>query len=234
MAKQKPGASESLYFYILIFCLQIYFSLMAFYFTFVKSESKNIFMRNVLSAIDRYYKLSNQSKNLIIDEMEAFRMKKGEVLIQEHSPSPYLFFIEKGAVKNHYIDEKGNKQVVWFGFEGDICFSLNSYINMSYMHETTELIEDSLFYRVKISHVKALYTDYCDWANWGRCFIENVFVKTVKELDEYKALSAKEKYLSLIGNNLNVKKRVPLKDIASYLGVSPVTISRLRKELDSH
>lgn len=189
-------------------------------------------MRNVRSAIDRYYKLSDPSKNLIINELEPFRLKKGDVLIHEHGPSPYLYFIEEGAVKNHYIDEKGNKQAVWFGFEGDICMSLNSYINMSYMHETTELIEDSLFYRVKISHVKGLFNSHHDWANWGRCFIENVFIKTVKELDEYKALTAKEKYLNLIGNNKNVKERVPLKDIASYLGVSPVTISRLRKELD--
>ncbi len=188
-------------------------------------------MRNVMSAIDRYYKLSNQSKDLIISELEPFRLKKGDILIHEHKSSPFLYFIEKGAVKNHYIDDKGNKQVVWFGFEGDICFSLNSYINMSYMHETTELIEDSLFYRVKIVHVKSLFQDYLDWANWGRCFMENVFIKTVKELDEYKALTAKEKYLSLIGQNQNVKERVPLKDIASYLGVSAVTISRLRKEL---
>lgn len=190
-------------------------------------------MRNVLSAIDRYYTLSNPSKKLIIDELEAIRMKKGTVLIHDHSPSAYLYFIEEGAVKNYYIDEKGNNQVVWFGFEGDISFSLNAYINMPYIHETTELIEDSLFYRVKISHVKTLYRDYCDWANWGRCFVEYIFIQTVRELDENKALSAKERYLKLIGHNQNVKERVPLKDIASYLGVSPVTISRFRKELDN-
>ncbi len=189
-------------------------------------------MRNVLAAIDRHYKLSTPSKNLIIDELEAIRMKKGEVLIQDHNPSSYLYFIEKGAVKNYYIDEKGNKQVVWFGFEGDISFSLDSYMNMEYLHETTELIEDSLFYRVKIKHLKTLYKHHCDWANWGRCFVEFIFIRTVKELDSNKALNAKEKYLNLMGNNQNVKERVPLKDIASYLGVSPVTISRLRKELD--
>jgi len=142
-----------------------------------------------------------------------------------------LYFIEKGAVKKNYFDAKGNKKVVWFGFEGDVCFSLNAYMDMSNMQETTELMEDSLFYRVKISYIKALYKNYCDWANWGRCFIEDMFVKVVKELDENKALTAKEKYLNLIGDNQNVKKRVPLKDIASYLGVSPVTISRLRKEM---
>ncbi|WP_321516573.1 Crp/Fnr family transcriptional regulator [Marinifilum fragile] len=188
-------------------------------------------MRNAISAIDRYYKLSKQSKNLIIHEFEEVRMKKGEVLIHESIRSPYLYFIEEGAVKNHYIDEKGNKKVVWFGFEGNICFSMNSYININYIHETTELLEDSLFYRVKINHVKALFKDHCDWANWGRCFMESVFINTIHELDEFKSLATKEKYMKLIENNQDVKERVPLKDIASYLGVSPVTISRLRKEL---
>jgi CRP-like cAMP-binding protein len=188
-------------------------------------------MRNVISAIDRYYKLSSQSKDLIINELEEFRLKKGDVLIHENIRSPYLYFIEQGAVKNSYIDEKGNMKAVWFGFEGDICISLNSYIDMNYMHETTELLEDGLFYRVTINHLKALYKDHCDWANWGRCFIEHVFINTAHELDEFKSLTAKEKYLRLIEGNQNIKERVPLKDIASYLGVSPVTISRLRKEL---
>lgn len=184
-----------------------------------------------MSAIDGYYKLSSLSKDLIIDKLEPIRLKKGEVLIQELEKSPYLFFIEKGAVKTHYIDEEGNKKVVWFGFEGDICFSLSSYINMDYINETIELIEDSLFYRVKVLDVKAMFKEYCDWANWGRCFIEYNFAKTIKEMDEYKSRTAKERYFDLITNNPNVRERVPLKDIASYLGVSPVTISRLRKEL---
>lgn len=189
-------------------------------------------MKNASLAINKYYPLSNESKNLIVSELETVRLRKGEVIIHENSPSPYLFFIEEGAVKNHYIDEKGNKKVVWFGFEGDICFSLNAYINKSFMHEQTELIEDSLFYRVNISHLKTLYQNHCDWANWGRCLIEDVFLKTVSEQDECKALTAKEKYVHLIRHNLNVKERVPLKDIASYLGVSAVTISRIRKDLE--
>ncbi|MCG8578469.1 MAG: Crp/Fnr family transcriptional regulator [Bacteroidales bacterium] len=188
-------------------------------------------MKNAKAAIDKYYRLSEESKELIVKELEVFRLKKGDVLIHENIHSPYLYFIENGAVKNHYIDEKGNKKVVWFGFDGDICFSLNAYINMSYIHETTELLEDSLFYRVKIAYVKSLYSNYLDWANWGRCFMESVFINTVKELDEFKSQTAKEKYLNLMRNNKNVKERVPLKDIASYIGVSPVTISRLRTEL---
>jgi signal-transduction protein with cAMP-binding, CBS, and nucleotidyltransferase domain len=188
-------------------------------------------MRNTTSAINQYYKLTKESQAQIINELEAISLKKGDILIRENVNSPYLYFIENGAVKNHYIDEKGNKKVVWFGFEGDICFSLNAYINISRVHESTELLEDCLFYRVKISFIKSLYIKSLDWANWGRCFMEHVFINAVTELDEFKSQTAKEKYLNLIGNNQNVKDRVPLKDIASYIGVSPVTVSRLRTEL---
>ncbi|MCT4614055.1 MAG: Crp/Fnr family transcriptional regulator [Marinifilaceae bacterium] len=188
-------------------------------------------MENVLAAIDSYYSLSKESKSLILDKLEPFSLKKGEVLLEELRYGEYLFFIEKGAVKNHYIDGNGDKKVVWFGFEGDISFSLNAYINMHYFHETTQLLEDSLFYRIKIKYMRSLYEKHCDLANWGRCFMEYNFTRTIKEMDEYKSRPTKDVYLDLINNNSNIRNRVPLKDIASYLGVSPVTISRLRKEL---
>lgn len=188
-------------------------------------------MKNVEQFLDRHYQLSPQSKELLFEQMEIYKLPKAACLISEVELSPYLYFIEKGAVKNHYIDSDGNKKVVWFGFEGDVCFSLNSYMDCEYIYETHELLEDSTFYRVRIDQMKKLYQNHLDWANWGRCFMEYCFVKLVKEVDEYKSRTATERYQDLVGNQTQINERVPLKDIASYLGVSPVTISRLRKEL---
>ncbi|WP_196885060.1 Crp/Fnr family transcriptional regulator [Aureivirga sp. CE67] len=191
-------------------------------------------MKNVFSAIDKYYKLSDSSKKLIIDKLEPFTLKKGEILIHDLEKNPYLYFIEKGAVKTHYFNEEGSKKVVWFGFEGSICFSLSSYMNIDtdFINDSIELIEDCEFYRVKISYIKSLFKNHCDWANWGRSFIENTFVITIKEMNENKARSTKENYLNLIKNTPYINERVALKDIASYLGVSPVTLSRLRSEIE--
>lgn len=187
-------------------------------------------MENTLSAIDGYYKLSDESRNMIKNKLEVVCFKKGYILIDELSKSPYLYFIENGGVKSYYFDKKGNTQMVWFGFESDICFSVNEYIDMPYIPEIIELLEDTTFYRIKISELKSLYEKYCDWANWGRCFIESIFVKTIMEMDKYKSCNTEEKYHDLIDKNPNIKNRVALKDIASYLAVSPVTISRLRNK----
>lgn len=185
-------------------------------------------MNNILTALDKYQTLSDEAKELFIPHLEQIELEKGSVLIAELQVSPFIFFIEKGAVKNHFIDEKGNKNVVWFGFEGDMSFSLSAYFDIPYYHEQHELIEDCLLYRMKIKQFKQLYFKNHEWANWGRCLAETHLVKIFKEIDEHRPLNAKERYLHLINSNPNIQNRVPLKDIASYLGVSPVSISRFR------
>ena len=190
-------------------------------------------MRNILTALDQYYPLTDSAKDLLIPKLDSFSMKKGSALIPELHVSPYIFFVEKGAIKNNYIDEKGNKNAAWFGFEGDISFSLSAYFNIPHFPECVELLEDSLLYRVKLEIFKPLLNENLEWSNWGRFFAEFHLIKLIQETDEYRALTAKEKYRNLIQSNSNIQHRVPLKDIASYLGVSPVTISRFRKVFKS-
>ena len=187
-------------------------------------------MKNILQALDKYYLLSDESKEMLSSKLEAMEMKKDDILIPELKVSPYVFFIEKGAVKNHFIDSEGNRNVVWFGFEGDLCFSLSAYFETDYYHETIELLEDSLIYRVPVSFMHKLYEESIEWSNWARKLLEVHLVKLYKEIDDHRPKSAKERYEHLINSNPNIQKRVPLKDIASYLGVSPVSISRFRKE----
>lgn len=163
--------------------------------------------------------------------MEAFNIKKGETLIPELQTSPYVYFIEKGAVKTYSIDEKGNKEVVWFGFEGDMCFSLSAYFDVAYQLETFEILEDSLLYKTDVAYFRHLHQTHLAWSNWARRFAEVHLVELFLEIDEHRPLNAKERYLSLLKKNPHIQDRVPLKDIASYLGVSPVTISRFRKEM---
>ena len=187
-------------------------------------------MKQILNTLNKYERLSEESKDLLVKMLEPVNIEKGHELIPELHVSPYIFFIEKGALKNHFIDENGNKNVVWFGFEGDMCFSLSAYFDIPYYHECIEAIEDSFLFRAKIKRFRELYKTSIEWSNWGRRLAEHHLVKLYYEMDEHRPMTAKERYLNLIENNPNIQERVPLKDIASYLGVSPVTISRFRKE----
>ena len=206
-------------------------------FTFVNLGEKNVILllklvrvKQILKTLDKYGKLSKESKALLTEMLEPIDIEKGFELIPELHVSPYIFFIEKGALKNHYIDEKGNKNIVWFGFEGDMCFSLSAYFDIPYYHECIEVLEDSLLYRTRVKSFRELYQTSIEWSNWGRRLAEHHLIKLYYEIDEHRPMTAKERYQNLIENNQNIQERITLKDIASYLGVSPVTISRFRKE----
>ena len=188
-------------------------------------------MKNLHHTLQKYYPLSEAAQQMLKEVMESISLKKGEVLIEGLEVSPYVFFIEQGAVKTYHTDERGNKEVVWFGFEGDLCFSLRAYFGTPQVLETSELLEDSLLYRANIKYFRQLHQEHLEWANWARCFAEVHLVQLFREIDEHRPLTAKERYLSLTSKNPNIQHRAPLKDIASYLGVSPVTISRFRREM---
>jgi len=186
-------------------------------------------MKNILKTLNINNTLSEASKQILITKFEKIIIKKEKGVATQFNPSKYIYFIEEGAVKNHYINDEGEITVVWFGFESDICILLSEYLDIDYYPAHFELLEDCSFYRAPLSDLKQLYKTNIEWANWGREITENLLIKTYKEIDEYRSMDAKSRYLHLIENNENIKNRVPIKDIASYLGVSPVTISRIRK-----
>jgi len=189
-------------------------------------------MKNILKMLNTTFELSLEAKELFISKLEQISHKKEDFSFSDFEISNYAYFIENGAVKNHFINDDGDKTVVWFGFEGDICVVLHEYLDIDYYPVSFEFLEDTDFYRIKLIDLKSLYTSNLEWANWGRKLAETLLVKTYAEIDEHRIMDAKKRYLHLIENNENIKNRVPIKDIASYLGVCPVTISRFRKNID--
>ncbi|PCE64419.1 Crp/Fnr family transcriptional regulator [Sediminicola luteus] len=186
-------------------------------------------MNGILEALDRYYPLSDSSKKLLANQLQPLSLAKGQTLMHEDEVSEHIYFIEKGALRTFFFDDKGNQTVVWFGFEGDICFSLTAYFNLDYNYTIrTVLYEDCQLYTMPMDHFLKLYETHLDWANWGRRFAETHLLYNYTEVDSYRPLNATERYLDFMERNPEIVKRVPQKDIASYLGVSPVTLSRIR------
>jgi len=188
-------------------------------------------MKNVLKIQTNSFILSKEAENLLINKLEKVSYKKEDLTFSDYEISNYANFIESGAIKNHYINNDGDKTVVWFGFEGDICLFLTKYLDIEHYPASFEFLEDTVFLQNKITDLKQLYATNIEWANCGRKLAEIQLIKTYKKIDEYRLMDAKKRYLHLIQNNENIKNRVPIKDIASYLGVSPVTISRFRKNI---
>lgn len=152
---------------------------------------------------------------------------KGHLLIQAGKPEHNLYFVKKGIIRA-YTYKKATPVIFWFGSEGDTAISIKTYINNQPSYENIDLLEDSVFYKIDTRQLHLLYNNDIHIANWGRKFAEHEFLKTEHRLINMQFLTATERYEELMNHTPQLLQRVPLGYIASYLGISQVSLSRIR------
>lgn len=140
-----------------------------------------------------------------------------------------IYFIKKGVVRA-FSPQDGQEITFWFGEEGETVLSMRSYVENKKGYENIELLEDCRLYKLKTEDLNRLYNQDIYIANWGRKLAEKELLKIESRILSSQLLSAKERYERLMRDSPSLLQRVPLKYIASYLGMTQVSLSRIRKE----
>lgn len=174
--------------------------------------------------------LSSQSIQLIADKMQLIQLPKNTTLIDADKVEKKLYFIKKGIVRAYIIDD-GKEITFWFGKEGDLILSMRSYVENKISYETIELMEDCELYEIKSSDLQLFYATNLEIANWGRKLAEIELIKTEERFISRQLGTAIDRYKKLLEENPSLINRVQLGYIASYLGISQVTLSRIRAEI---
>jgi CRP-like cAMP-binding protein len=154
---------------------------------------------------------------------------KGHLLLRAGRTEDQVYFIKQGIARA--FSEKRDRNVTfWFGQEGDAVVSMRSYVEQKPGYEHIELLEDCELYQMEAAKLQALYRQDINIANWGRKFAEKEIIKTENRLIKLQIGSASERYKEFMEENPALLQRVPLGHIASYLGISAVSLSRIRAE----
>ncbi|WP_267740295.1 Crp/Fnr family transcriptional regulator [Myroides injenensis] len=160
--------------------------------------------------------------------IEEVAYPKGYILLRAQKVEDYLYFIKKGCVRAFApLEEKDI--TFWFGEEGETILSMKSYVESKKAYENIELIEDCELYKLRIETLQELYNEDIHIANWGRRLAEKELLKVESRIIASELLAAKERYDDLLLHSPSLLQRVPLKYIASYLGITQVSLSRIRK-----
>lgn len=175
------------------------------------------------------YPLDEASWLNIKQALQPVSFPKGHILLRSGRVEPAVYYMERGMARA-YTQRRGKEITFWFGCEGDVLLSYNSYIHRRPGYETVELLEDSDLYKMDTETLHALFSLSLDLANWGRKLAERELVKTEQHFVNLLHKTAKERYQDLLQNHPDLLRRVPLMHIASYLGVTQVTLSRIRAE----
>lgn len=173
------------------------------------------------------YQLSEADASALLSHMEEVRFKKREVIVQEGTKNTNLYLIKEGIWRGHYLKD-GVDTSIWFASKGEAAFSVWGYVDNSYSQISIEAMSDSIAYCISKAALNELYSTSIGLANLGRRLMEHQLLTTENWLISTGSPRAKERYLTLIKETPELLLHVPLKYIASYLWITPQSLSRIR------
>ncbi|MGG5207429.1 Crp/Fnr family transcriptional regulator [Chryseobacterium sp. MIQD13] len=180
--------------------------------------------------LDRIYVLPEASKTSLKNHITEISHPKYFCLMEADKIIPHIYFIRKGIVRA-YASTADNDITFWFGSEGETIVSMKSYVEDRPGYESIELLEDCDLYILETESLRKLFNEDIHIANWGRKFAERELVKTEELIISRQFKTSLERYKDLMTNKSDLLKRVQLGHIASYLGITQVSLSRIRADI---
>jgi CRP-like cAMP-binding protein len=173
---------------------------------------------------DQY--LSDITKTEIVSQLTIRNFDKKHILIRENQKHDFAYFLIKGAVRSYYLKD-GVEVNTWFALENEMVGSLQNFKNKP-SRETIELVENCTLISINVKKLKPLMLLNIQIANFINAIIEEYALFLEDKIYHSQMLSSMDKYISLLDNEPEIFQRIPLTYIASYLGISRETLSRLR------
>ncbi|MEN8929197.1 MAG: Crp/Fnr family transcriptional regulator [Flavobacteriales bacterium] len=167
---------------------------------------------------------------LVLPYLEKREIKKGEHFITEGNYCKHIGFINQGLFRI-YLRKNGEELNTCFCFENSIISSFDSFVNDIPTHENIQALEDSILITLSIANVKKLSEESNAWAKLRSKLTEQECLRLSNRANEMSFETALGKYQNLIENEPQIIQRVSNYHIASYLGITKETLSRIRAKI---
>lgn len=184
-------------------------------------------MTNVIEMMTSLYPVSDDTIQLLKDNVTLCHFSKKYQLIKANQYSRSAYFIEKGMTRSYWL-VNGEEITTSFSCEGGIVFSMDELYYNKMSEEFVETLEDVVAYKIALSDLIRLFQTNIELANWGRIIHQNEYRRLHRSHKDRLTLSAKERYEEFMQQFPQICQRVQLGYIASYLGITLPTLSRLR------
>jgi len=172
---------------------------------------------------------SHDEINDILPYFEKEYIQKNQVLIKEGQVCHKLYFVEQGMGRSYYLKEDGKEVTQWFFGAGNFMSSADSFFKQSPSFYYLEILEDSILYSISHEKMDLLLAKYHKMEKFIRLLSIEMFTKIVHKLNAIQFQTARERYDYMISEFPDISRRVPLGYIASYLGMTQETLSRIRR-----
>ncbi|MEM7163466.1 MAG: Crp/Fnr family transcriptional regulator [Bacteroidota bacterium] len=182
--------------------------------------------------IQSHIEFSDESFDLLLNIASEKEVGKNQLLFYPNKPTNKILFLKKGLLRGYKIID-GKDCTHHFYFENWFATDYSSFLNEKPSQIYIESIEKTHYYEFNKRDLLDLYDTSHENERLARIIAERAFLTTVEKLADLQLLNLNEKYLALIKRSPSLFQRVPQKYIASYLGVSEQSLSRIKKQIIS-
>lgn len=187
-----------------------------------------------------FFKKFNEKIALTTEEEEIIRtyltpkkLRKKQYLLQEGDVCRSIAFVEKGALREYSVDENGNEQIIQFAIEGWTISDLYSFLTGEPATYNIDALEDSELVLISKAAHEELLTKNSRYETYIRLQVTGAYLALQKRLNSVLSLSPEERYRNLVQSYPDLVQRFPQHMIASHMGLTPETLSRIRRKIRS-
>jgi CRP/FNR family transcriptional regulator, anaerobic regulatory protein len=184
----------------------------------------------IINIVKSIVRLNKAEEDAFLSILEVKKMKKNELLLREGQVCNFVIFIHTGCLRYFYMKD-GEEITGQFFIENDWYTDLDSFIRLKPSEQSIQVLENTTCFVINKRKLEQLYVDFPVFERFGRIMTEQGFLGLYNANRVATLLTSEERYLAFIKNQPSIVQRVPQHYIASYLGLKPQSLSRIRKRL---
>ena len=186
-------------------------------------------MKKFKEFVQYYSSMDDATFDLCLFQLRERSIKKNKHILKAGQLCTEFIYIDSGCFRVYRKD--GDKETnIWFSFEDMIVSELYSFLSQTPTKLYVQAMEDSDITTIKYPDLQNLYTQSFHWQTFGRKLMEEIAMGILDRVITFQFDSAEERYRKLLESKDHLQ-RIPLKHLASYLGVTDTSLSRIRKQI---
>jgi CRP/FNR family transcriptional regulator, anaerobic regulatory protein len=187
-------------------------------------------IQDLVNSINQLVRLSPLEIEALNDRIHIFNLEKNHVFVEEGKVANHIAFVRKGYLRI-FFNNNGDEITRDISSVHSFFTALTSFITKMPSFEIVSSITDCELLLISREDLNYLYHHFNNWQMIGRRVVEEMFVRSQQRIYSLLTVSAEERYIKLMKEKPDMLQNVPLQYIASYLGITSQSLSRLRRNI---
>ncbi len=183
---------------------------------------------SLIKNIEKHVSLSSAEIETIKTVLKTKKLKRKEFLLKEKEFCTSLSYVQSGCLKIHTVDEEGVEHIIFFALEDWWAVDLKSFVSDTSARFSIEAMEDCELLQLSHMDFNKLLEKIPKLEKWFRILLQNALIASENRIDHKLSKKAEARYLEFLKKYPTLESRIPQRQIAAYLGITPEFLSKLK------